>query len=324
MTTKRSCVYRLEDILSFLVVKNGLAATVAGFLVASLFAALFACEVLPGFTRFKWGGFPFSTWSLFGGSLSTMAVFLWRPCRGAKPLEQDREVLSDDGANQNDVDVEKATASAATGGAATSPFLGLASVTSFLTVMAGMMPVTLAPIESTLLPIISYLLLVGVVASFGCAMALRQHYAMKPTAAEAKAFSPAWSVAVSSPLCWGFMDVAVSLFRANAMEPTLEYSIYGVVIWLVVAPSFLQYFLWLAKTFPATRTPCSPRDVLVTLLMIALALPPVLMVCGSFLLCQEVLKSNLNRAAFFSGLMFVGCLGPQALRACWKRLKKDG
>jgi len=45
-----------------------------------------------------------------------MAVFLWRPCRGAKPLEQDREVLSDDGANQNDVDVEKATASAATGG----------------------------------------------------------------------------------------------------------------------------------------------------------------------------------------------------------------
>lgn len=25
-----------------------------------------------------------------------------------------------------------------------------------------------------------------------------------------------------------------------------------------------------------------------------------------------------------SGLMFVGCMGPQALRACWKRLKKDG
>lgn len=25
---------------------------------------------------------------------------------------------------------------------------------------------------------------------------------------QAKAFSPAWSVAVSSPLCWGFMDVA--------------------------------------------------------------------------------------------------------------------
>lgn len=45
-----------------------------------------------------------------------MAVFLWRPCRGAKPLEQDREVLSDDGANQNDADVEKAAASAATGG----------------------------------------------------------------------------------------------------------------------------------------------------------------------------------------------------------------
>ena len=43
-----------------------------------------------------------------------MAVFLWRPC-GAKPSEQDREVFGDDGANQND-DVEKATATAATGG----------------------------------------------------------------------------------------------------------------------------------------------------------------------------------------------------------------
>ena len=88
-----------------------------------------------------------------------------------------------------------------------------------------------------------------------------------------------WELAICLIIV-SWTEVAVSLFRANAMEPTLEYSIYGVVIWLVVAPSFLQYFLWLAKTFPATRTPCSPRDVLVTLLMIALALPPVLMVCS--------------------------------------------
>ena len=126
--------------------------------------------------------------------------------------------------------------------------------------------------------------------------------------------------------------MAVSLFRANAMEPTLEYSIYGVVIWLVVAPSFLQYFLWLAKTFPATRTPCSPRDVLVTLLMIALALPPVLMVCPlvSFQKASDFKgkirnwRNNMSCNHLFLNPKMAkleGFTAFQCLTLCWKSVK---
>ena len=71
--------------------------------------------------------------------------------------------------------------------------------------------------------------------------------------------------------------VAVSLFRAGWYDVAWEYSIYGGIIWLVVGPSVVGYFLWLVKTVPRGKDKLWELATLV--LILALALPPVLAVC---------------------------------------------
>lgn len=85
----------MKDSLSRRVVKNGPLAIFLGFVVACSCCGLFALQLLPGFTRFHWGGWLWSTWSLFGGSLTTLVAFLWRPCfktREQAALEEVTEV----------------------------------------------------------------------------------------------------------------------------------------------------------------------------------------------------------------------------------------
>eukprot|EP00435_Cladocopium_sp_Y103_P026388 s2777_g6.t1 len=299
----------VKETLTLLVQSNGLMAILSGFLVALTSLALFAADVLPGFGRLPYAGSSWSCWGLLGGFVGCLGALLWRPCR---QISQERAALEAVEAEA----VEKGEPEASL----VHPWLGLASVLSFLMIWAGMVPVTVAPVEGTLRLTISYMLLAGCIMSVFTAVALRRHFASGK-----EHFSHAWTVAVSSPVCWGFADVAVSLFRSGWNDTAWEYCIYGAAIWLLVAPGCFNYFLWLAKTLPAADPERICREVLITVVMVLLALPPVLAVCACFLWVRAAAwgpRPALMRAALFSGIMLLSCTVPRVIMACRRHCKR--
>lgn len=114
-------------------------------------------------------------------------------------------------------------------------------------------------------------------------------------------FTRHWSLSVTIPVFWGFLDLAASFAIIHEYEEALSFIIEGLVLWLLCGPILLDFMTWLAFRY-CRRASSIRREICTNLSLLLVASGGFLVILVSYILCQGFLNERIWYAtAFFGG-----------------------
>ena len=138
-------------------------------------------------------------------------------------------------------------------------------------------------------------------------------------------FTRGWALQVSAPVLWGFMDIVASHIRVAIWNSAFEYTVTGLVVWLLVAPMIVELVLFLTRRYcsQATSRICGPfADFLLKLAMWVMVAAFVGLLCAIFLVIRFVpYELPWVRSAAFGGAMLMISIFIYALKRAFQAPK---
>jgi len=109
-----------------------------------------------------------------------------------------------------------------------------------------------------------------------------------------KVFTKTWTLQVSTPVLWGFMDLVATFIRIGWWDVVWDLSITGLVLWLFFGPTFFQVVFCLTQRYCKRHTGGGwiMREVFLSLALLFVNLLVLLVPCVIFAMTRMLVTSG--------------------------------
>ncbi|CAK8998061.1 unnamed protein product [Durusdinium trenchii] len=118
-----------------------------------------------------------------------------------------------------------------------------------------------------------------------------------------RVFNRRWSIAVSMPMFWALMDCSATHWKTQDLPRAVAWFVGGLSLWILSAPIFIDYFIYLTYLFRHQNPSSRVRDWGQNLAVLLLTLPALLGLLGVFFLVRLFPPKPLLRGGLYVAVM---------------------